>query len=462
MRIAMVSEHASPLAVLGGEDAGGQNVHVAALSTALARRGHDVVVYTRRDDPHLVERIPLASGVEVVHVPAGPTSAISKDEMLPFMPEMGRWLARDWRRQGTPDVVHAHFWMSGVATTVAVAELTGAGEGRPASAITFHALGVVKRRHQGAADPSPPERLDIERSLLDRLDGVVATCRDEISELLDLGADPRRLHVVPCGVDLERFTARGPHHVPWTDGCDRLLCLGRLVERKGIDTAVQALVDLPGAELVVAGGPDASELDADPDVARLRDVARAAGVASRVRFVGRVQPDDAAALMRAADLVLSVPWYEPFGIVPLEAQACGTPVVATAVGGMLDTVVDGATGAHVPARDPKALAARVRDLLAHPDVLRRMGSAGARRVAERYTWDQVADETETVYRRLLHRPPSDDDEAPDVIDLREPVTAPTLDGRPYPLRGNEIAEALRDDTDRHGPWRGDESPRKDI
>jgi glycogen synthase len=149
--------------------------------------------------------------------------------------------------------------------------------------------------------------------------------------------------------------------------------------------------------------------------------------------------------MRAADLVLSVPWYEPFGIVPLEAQACGTPVVATAVGGMLDTVVDGVTGAHVPARDPRALAERVRGLLAHREGLRRMGAEGARRVADRYTWQQVACETETVYRRLLGGTSS----GPDVVDLREPVAAPVREGRPYPLRGawDPVDDGLRFEPD---------------
>jgi glycosyltransferase involved in cell wall biosynthesis len=458
MRIAMVSEHASPLAVLGGQDAGGQNVHVAALSRALAERGHDVVVYTRRDDPRLPERTRLCAGVEVVHVPAGPASAISKDDMAPYMPQLGRWLARDWRRHGLPDLVHAHFWMSGHATTIAVDELAAAGQGLPRTVITFHALGVVKQRHQGPADPSPAERLEVERALLERLDGVVATCRDEIRELLDLGANPHRLHVVPCGVDVQRFTARGPHRVPWTDGTDRLLCLGRLVERKGIDTAIAALADLPGAELVVAGGPDVSELDADPDVARLREAARAAGVASQVRFVGRVEPDDAAALMRAADLVVSVPWYEPFGIVPLEAQACGTPVVATAVGGMLDTVADGVTGAHVPTRDPHALAARVRQLLINTELRRRMGTEGPRRVARRYTWQQIAAETETVYDRLLRGISTVDDETPDIIDLREPVAAPMPEGSAQPLRRNVSREDAHED-----PWAGEDTGgRKDI
>jgi glycosyltransferase involved in cell wall biosynthesis len=286
MRIAMVSEHASPLAVLGGEDAGGQNVHVAALSRALGARGHSVTVYTRRDDPDLATRQPFAPGVEVVHVAAGPARALAKDDLAEYMPAMGRRIAADWATRGAPDIVHAHFWMSGLATVLAV----GRTAAPPRTAVTFHALGAVKRRHQGDSDTSPPERPAAERRLMRQLDAVVATCADEVTELLGQGADPRRLHVVPCGVDLTTFTPSGPRQVPWSPGTGRLLVLGRLVERKGVDTAIAALADIPGAELVIAGGPALSRLDDDPDVARLRAVAAAAGVAGRVRFVGRVGP----------------------------------------------------------------------------------------------------------------------------------------------------------------------------
>jgi glycosyltransferase involved in cell wall biosynthesis len=396
MHIAMVSEHASPLAVLGGEDAGGQNVHVAALSTALAERGHEVTVYTRRDSPDLPERQPLAPGVEVVNVPAGPAAAIAKDELLPFMGPMAAWMADDWRTR-TPDVVHAHFWMSAVAVRGARHRLREA----PPAAVTFHALGVVKRRHQGAQDTSPPQRIAIERELLRGVDAVVGTCRDEVAELLAMGADPNRLHVVPCGVDLDRFSPDGPRLVPWRPGALRLLCLGRVVERKGVETAIEALVHVPHAELVVAGGPAPQVVDDDPDTRRLAASARRHGVADRVRLVGRVDPDDAAALMRAADLVLAVPWYEPFGIVPLEAMACGTPVVASAVGGMLDTVVHRLTGEHVPPRDPAALAAAVRRLTSDQAALRRAGRAGVERVRRRYGWPRVAAETEDVYSALV-------------------------------------------------------------
>jgi glycosyltransferase involved in cell wall biosynthesis/phosphoheptose isomerase len=402
MRIDMVSEHASPLAVLGGEDAGGQNVHVAALSRALAARGHRVRVYTRRDDPSLPGRVAFHDGVEVVHLDAGPPLHVPKDELLPHVPAMAEHVAADWARHGPPDVLHTHFWMSGLVGRRAV-DLHGAHV--PVVA-TFHALGVVKRRHQGDEDTSPPQRLDLERGLLEDVDAVVATCRDEVDELLALGAAPQRLHVVPCGVDLDRFSPSGPAASPWRAGRHRLLSLGRLVRRKGVDTAVEALALLPDAELVVAGGPAPSDLDVDPDVQRLRRTAAAAGVLDRVRFVGRVAQEEAASLLRGADVLVTVPWYEPFGIVPLEAMACGTPVVASAVGGMLDTVVDGRSGAHVPPRDPAALAARLDQLLADPATLRRMGEAGVRRARDTYSWDRVAAETEAVYHRLRTSAPT--------------------------------------------------------
>ena len=397
MRIAMVSEHASPLAVLGGEDAGGQNVHVAALSQAMADRGHAVEVYTRRDDPNLPETVRLGPGVTVVHVPAGPPWALPKDALAEHMPRFGSWLAERWRG-GTaagraPDVVHAHFWMSGLAALRA-----RAGTGTPVVQ-TFHALGAVKRRHQGAADTSPDGRIEAEARIAAAADAVIAMCSDEVRELTALGAPAAGLRVVPCGVDVRRFTPTGPV-LPRTSAA-RIVCVGRLVERKGVATVVEALARVPGAELLVAGGPDAALLEDDPHARELRSLAASLGVGDRVTLLGRLDHDRLPALLRSADVVVAVPWYEPFGIVPLEAMACGVPVVTSAVGGMLDSVVDGVTGVHVPPADPAALAAALHRLL--PDRQRRtaMGRAGARRAAQRYTWRHVAEQTERVYAELL-------------------------------------------------------------
>jgi glycosyltransferase involved in cell wall biosynthesis len=294
-------------------------------------------------------------------------------------------------------VVHAHFWMSGQACLLARAP----GVREPPVALTFHALGTVKRRALGKLDPSPAPRIGIERTLVQQLDAVVATCREEVGELLDMGAPAGRLRVVPCGVDLQQFSPAGPRLKPWRPGTRRLLSLGRLVERKGVDTAIAALALLPDAELVVAGGPSREALDDDPDVARLRRTAVRERVADRVHFTGRVGQDEAAALMRAADLVLAVPWYEPFGIVPLEAMACGTPVVATAVGGMLDTVLDGRTGAHVPPRRPVELAKVTARLLDDADGRHELGRAAREQVRVSYGWPRVAAATEAVYAGLV-------------------------------------------------------------
>jgi D-inositol-3-phosphate glycosyltransferase len=391
MRIAMISEHASPLAVLGGADAGGQNVHVASLAQALAARGHSVEVCTRRDDPTMPERVPLAPGVDVVHVPAGPSRPIVKDELLPFMPDFGDWLADRWISR-PPDVVHAHFWMSGVAAGVARQRV------RFASAQTFHALGIVKRRHQGAQDTSPAEREAVECRIALETDAVIATATDEVRELLNLGCRPERLHVVPCGVD--DFPPAPPDGRCWRHPGGRIVSLGRLVERKGVDTVIQALAQLPQAELVIAGGP-VTGFDDDPEVRRLRSIVGRLGLDERVSLVGPLSREQVPALLRSADVVACTPWYEPFGIVPLEAMSCGKPVVASAVGGLLDTVVDGVTGVQVPPRDPDRLAAVLRELLADPDRRRRMGQAGRARIAENYTWPKVAEATEGIYQRIL-------------------------------------------------------------
>jgi D-inositol-3-phosphate glycosyltransferase len=393
VRVAMVSEHASPLAALGGVDAGGQNVHVAALASELGRRGIDVVVHTRRDDAALARRIGLAPRVVVDHVGAGPPEPLSKDLLLPFMGDFARELARMWRRE-PPDLVHAHFWMSGLAALAAAEPL-----GIPVIQ-TFHALGVVKRRHQGAKDASPGERLALEHGIIQAADAIVATCTDEVFELARLGADLRKVSVVPCGVDLDLFRPDGPAEER-PRGVHRIVVVSRLVERKGIGNVITALADVPDAELVVAGGGNADDLRRDPEARRLRALAREVGVTGRVQLRGRIDRSAVPNLLRSADVVVCVPWYEPFGIVPLEAMACGRPVIASAVGGHVDTVVDGVTGVHVPPRRPGRVAAALRNLLGDAELRARLGAAGVERARTRYSWARVADATLEAYAPLL-------------------------------------------------------------
>jgi glycosyltransferase involved in cell wall biosynthesis len=239
----------------------------------------------------------------------------------------------------------------------------------------------------------------VERALVRRVDRVLATCSDEVFELIRLGADGRRIGVVPCGVDLALFRPDGPREARRSAG-PRLVTVGRLVERKGVADAIAALRALPDAELVVAGGPERRALDGDPEARRLLALARDHGVADRVDFRGRVERRDLPALLRSADALVSVPWYEPFGIVALEAMACGVPVVASAVGGQVDSVVHERTGLHVPPRDPAALARALRDLMADAGRRATLAAGAARRARERYGWDRVAGATLEAYGSL--------------------------------------------------------------
>jgi D-inositol-3-phosphate glycosyltransferase len=461
MRIAMISEHASPLATLGGVDAGGQNVHVAALSAALADEGHTVTVYTRRDDESLPARVAFAPGVEVVHLDAGPARAVPKDDLLPHMGELADGLLADWRTN-RPDVVHSHFWMSGVAALDAAARLASSPVGAAAAPPvlhTFHALGSVKRRHLGAEDTSPAERTHLEPGVGRRADAVVATCSDEAAELVRAGVDAARITVIPCGVDIEHFTPlEGSTPRAYADddadGPMRVMVVGRLVPRKGVDLAITALGILADrghrdVELVIVGGSgDAASATEDAEARRLMDAARAAGVADRVRLHGRVSQADMPTVMRTADVVVCAPWYEPFGIVPLEAMASGVPVVASAVGGLTDSVVDGVTGILVPPRDPAAIADALGELLADPARRRALGRAGRDRMEHGYSWATVAARTADAYRAAIQDAAPDDlPDDPTVVDAHLDALGPVLDAlRMHAPRltawGSEMADRL--------------------
>ncbi len=384
IRLHMVSEHASPLSLLGGVDAGGQNVHVADLARSIARLGVDVVVHTRRDDPSLPVEVPFAPGVTVRHVDAGPPEPVSKDALFPFMPAFARQLA-EWWAIDPPTAVHSHFWMSGWAAVTAASPLN------VPVLHTFHALGAVKRRHQGAADTSPPERLDVEATLACAVDRVVATSADEAGELIAMGCDPERISVVPCGVDLGRFHPRGPTELR-DPRRPRVVVVSRLVERKGIGNVIEAVASLPEVELVIAGGPPAGMLDSDPAAQRYLRLADRLGAGDRVVLRGSLRREQVPALLRSADVVACCPWYEPFGLVAIEAMACGVPVVASRVGGLAETVIDGVTGVHVPPRSPSAVAEAIAGLLGH-ERTRRAAGAEAARWARRFAWERIAEQT---------------------------------------------------------------------
>lgn len=380
MRIAMISDAASPL----GD--GGQSTHVADLSAALAEAGHEVRVYTRRDDPAVAEVVTTPGGLAVVHVPAGPAHVVPSDLLLPYMGEFARrleelWRCGDWR----PDVAHAHFWTSGLAAVTAARQL-----GIPVVQ-SFHELGEIE-----AAGPDGPSRSGYERALGRAVDRVVAQTQDEVRGLVRIGVPRARLAVVPAGVDSVRFSPDGP--VAERDPeRPRILSVGRLVERKGFGDVVQAMRYVPGAEVVVVGGPPADQLPGDPGAKSLRALAERLDVADRFRLVGSVPSGDMPRWYRSADVLVAAPWHDQFEPSALEAMACGVPVVGTTVGGLTETVVDGLTGDLVPPRDPRALGGALRRLVG--DRVRRFAYATAAldRARQAYSWKRVAAQVSSVY-----------------------------------------------------------------
>jgi D-inositol-3-phosphate glycosyltransferase len=408
LRVAIVSEHASPVGRLGGVDSGGQNVYVAQLAGHLAALGHEVDVFTRRDHARLPDVVPLGPRVRLFHVPAGPACHVRKEALLAYMPAFSAWMRRFYRRRRRYDIVHANFFMSGLVA----ADLKGAF-GVP-FAVTFHALGRVRRLYQQGADGFSDERFAIEDRVVAEADRIVAECPQDAEDLLRLyGADPARLTMVPCGVDPEEFfpmpkcAARAELGLP--ERGPILLQLGRMVPRKGVDTAIRAVASLrrdhgASAHLVVVGGEsDTPDPAATPEIGRLAAVAREAGVERQVTFTGRRPTGRLRTYYAAADVFVTTPWYEPFGITPLEAMACARPVVGSDVGGIRYTVIDGETGFLVPPRDPDAVADRVARLLRDPALAWRFGLRGLARVRAHFTWRDVARQMEAMYASVLGR-----------------------------------------------------------
>ncbi len=400
LRIALISEHASPLAALGGTDAGGQNVYVAQAAKCMARAGHHVDVLTRRDARALPAAVDICPGMRVLHIDAGPAAHVPKEALLGHMPAFGAAALQMLRHSVPYDVVHANFFMSGLVGMKLRDHL------RVPLVVTFHALGLVRREHQGEQDAFPEARIGIERQLVRTAERIVAECPQDKADLMRLyGASASRIATVPCGVDLAQFApgsrARARRELGLADDEFIVLQLVRIVPRKGIDNVIRAVACMrPGLRvrlLVVGGESTRHDESATPEIGRLRALARCGGIERRVTFVGQRQGAELRNFYLAADVFVSTPRYEPFGITPLEAMACARPVVGSAVGGIKFSVVDQVTGYHVPARDPEALARRLEQLHDNPALAEAFGLAGARRVRERFTWEQVSQALIGVY-----------------------------------------------------------------
>jgi D-inositol-3-phosphate glycosyltransferase len=405
-RIALISDHASPLAAPGSIDCGGQNVYVAHLARELAMAGHLVDVFTRRDAIGQKQLVNWRDNIRVVNVPAGPAHHVPKEQLLPYVQAFARFTTRFARhQQAMYDIVHANFFMSGM-----VAQHLKQTLGIP-FVITFHALGQVRRMAQGMADAFPPSRMRIETLLMQQADRIIAECPQDRLDMEQLyGASPARIAVAPCGFDpAELWPQDQPEArslLGLAAGKFTVLQLGRMVPRKGVDTVIQATALLRShhgidAELLVVGGDIHAGGRDGPEMARLRTLAERLGMLEHVRFVGQKARAELRTWYSAADVFVTTPWYEPFGITPVEAMACARPVVGSEVGGIKSTVVDGSTGFLVPSRDPQAVAERLATLQRNPMLARTMGDAGMRRAYRHYTWRSVAQQVAAVYAAVL-------------------------------------------------------------
>jgi D-inositol-3-phosphate glycosyltransferase len=398
LRVAMLSVHTCPLAAPGGKETGGMNVYVRETARELSRMGAHVDVFTRSQNPSIPRVVDMGHGARVIHLAAGPEAPMPREEIHRHLDRFVAGVeAFRWDEALDYDLIHAHYWLSGVAG-IQLREAWGV----PVVQM-FHTLGRLKNSvARTAAEVEPPLRISEESRLVDTADRIVAANVVERAHLVwYYGASADRVAVIPCGVDTELFqpmartTAKdllelGPEPL--------LLYVGRLQPIKGLETLLQAMARLEDSTRLLIIGGDQDEPD-NAHAAHLRERVAALGLAARVRFLG-TQPQRRLRLFYAAAEATVMPSsYESFGMVALEAMACGCPVVASRVGGLTTTIRDGVTGHLVPEGDPAALASRLDGLLGDRQERDRLGDEAARWAAE-HRWPCVAESVCRLYSEL--------------------------------------------------------------
>jgi D-inositol-3-phosphate glycosyltransferase len=403
-KIAFISEHASPLASLGGTDSGGQNVYVGELAIQISKQGYDVDIFTRRED-HQVDKVVLyTEGVRVIHMDAGPAAAIAKEEILCFMDEFTSSMINFITEEDIAyELIHANFWMSGLVATKIKDVLN------IPFIITFHALGHVRKIHQKEQDRFPPERIAIEEAIVQQADLIIAECPQDLQDLTEYyHANPARISLVPCGFNPAEFypicKKRSKKMLNLNEDEKIILQLGRMVPRKGVDNVIKSIALLKDLnvklKLIIVGG-ESEVPDFDTEVVRLKALAKTLNVENLIRFEGRKNRNELKYYYDAADVFVTTPWYEPFGITPLEAMACGTPVIGSNVGGIKHTVINGETGFLVPPHHPEELSRKIALLLENESLLNIMSVKALSHVKSLYTWKKVADRMVQCYEKIL-------------------------------------------------------------
>lgn len=395
-RVAILSMHTSPLIQPGAGDGGGMNVYVRELSSALAHAGMDVTTYTRAWRDGLPPEVSVERNHRVVHVPAGDID-LPKDQLVDVVGDFTDGVLSHVRAGGGTDVVHANYWLSGLAGHSLKHELD------VPLVSTFHTFARVKAL---GGDPESERRERAESEVIGCSDAICVSCTEEERQFVQLyGTPPGRIEIVAPGVEHAFFAPgdrRGARKALELGDGPVLLFVGRIQPLKGVDVAVRALAELnrPDAVLLVVGG--ASGTEGETEIARIVALMDELGVADRVRFVEPQPHHILSTYYRAADVVLVPSRSESFGLVALEAAACGTPVVANAVGGLLTIVEHGRTGYLVADRDPGVFARHISDILDDDALAERLSTAAASR-ARNYTWSFAGARLRRAYADLTAR-----------------------------------------------------------
>ncbi len=408
LHIAMLSYHTCPLATLGGKDTGGMNVYVRDLTRELGRMGIHVDVFTRSQDEHVPHVLhDLGYGNRVVHVPAGPEVPLPKRELAGYVPQFVEGVRMFAAEKGIRyDLIHSHYWMSGLA-----AESLSQAWGVPVVHM-FHTLGEMKNRiARSEAEREGPYRIEGEKRVLAFADRIIAATLAEQTQLQYLyKANRRKIVIIPPGVDLSRFypipTDEARQFIGLEDSDQIVLFVGRIEPLKGVDTLIEAMACQRGRSLgrltlvIIGGDPDANLQEMSAEMARLQQLCDDLCMDHMVLFLGKRAQDTLPYYYSAADVLVMPSHYESFGMVALEAMACGTPVIASQVGGLAYLIKDGETGYHVPDQNPDALCEKLTLLLGNRRLRQEMGARAAQ-YARNYAWGNIAAQMIEVYKGLV-------------------------------------------------------------
>jgi len=411
MNIAMISYHTCPLAVLGGKNTGGMNVYVRELTRFLGRAGVHVDVFTRSQDEHIPQvSHDLGNFNRVVHIPAGPETDLKKKHLAQYTDEFAQKIIKFAEKKHIQyDLVHAHYWLSGLAGKVLK------DTWNVPMLQMFHTLGLMKQSvARTAEEREGAYRIEGERFVMQSADRIIAATRAELSQLESLyGLNQQKVDVIPPGVDTHHFYPIPPDEAKEAVGIspnERMaLFVGRIEPLKGVDTLIRAMAIVkqkcrsfvcPHYLVIIGGESEADEEKLSTEMRRLQILCRDLGLDEIVLFLGKRAQNTLPYYYSAAEVVVMPSFYESFGMVALEAMACGTPVIASRVGGLAFLVRDGETGYFVPAQDPEALARRLRSIFINEDLQKKLGNQAAA-YAREFNWERITAQIMNVYQTMV-------------------------------------------------------------